>query len=242
MAATEAKPSLFDAVRAFGVMLGGSALLVGTGAASVASFSRALVRRRRPTAFAVAGTGAVATYITVIRRWLLNWGASEEEMIRTLPCDDTVPDAGMQTTRVVTVDAPVEEVWRWLAQIGQDRGGFYSYEWLENLAGCRMRNADRVHSEWQERTVGETVKLHWASGLKLARFDPPHAYCFEHGWFVVLEPEGGQTRLIARGRFPPGAFSLAYSLLLELPHFLMERKMLLGIKERAERARREAPI
>jgi hypothetical protein len=91
-----------------------------------------------------------------------------------------------------------------------------------------------------ERAVGNTVKLHWASGLKLARFEPPRAYCFEGGWFIVLEPCNGRTRLIARGRFPHGVFSLAYAVLLEVPHFIMERKMLLSIKERAEGARREA--
>jgi hypothetical protein len=129
-------------------------------------------------------------------------------------------------------------VWPWLAQLGQDRGGFYSYEWLENLAGCRMRNADRIHPEWQEREVGETVKLHWASGLELTRFEPNRVYALG-GWYFVLEPEDGRTRLIARGRFPRGRASIAYGLLLELPHFIMERKMLLGIKERAERARIE---
>jgi hypothetical protein len=92
-----------------------------------------------------------------------------------------------------------------------------------------------------ERAVGETVKLHWAGGLKLARFEPPRAYCFEGGWFIALEPfNNGRTRLIARGRFPHGVFSLAYAVLLEVPHFIMERKMLLGIKERAQEARREA--
>ena len=140
-----------------------------------------------------------------------------------------------QTTRAVTVDAPVEEVWPWLAQIGQDRGGFYSYAWLENLAGCRLRNAHRIHPEWQHSEIGETILLHPASGLKLAGFDPNRALAFEAGWYFALEPADGRTGLIARGRVPRGLGSLAYAVLLELPHFVMERKMLLGIKERAER-------
>ena len=70
---------------------------------------------------------------------------------------------------------PPEAVWPWLAQIGQDRGGFYSYEWLENLAGCRMRNADRIHPEWQDRQAGDTVLLHPSSGLKILRLDPGRA-------------------------------------------------------------------
>lgn len=65
-----------------------------------------------------------------------------------LPGDELVEDPGIQTTRALTIDAAVRDVWPWLAQIGQDRGGFYSYEWLENLAGCRMRNAWRIHPEW----------------------------------------------------------------------------------------------
>ena len=118
-----------------------------------------------------------------------SWGATAEEAAKALPGDELVPEPGMQTTRAVTIDAPVEEVWPRLAQIGQDRGGFYSYEWLENLAGCRLRNADRIHPEWQERSVGETVLLHPASGLRLARFEPPRGYAFE-GWAFALEREG----------------------------------------------------
>jgi hypothetical protein len=156
-----------------------------------------------------------------------------------LPGDELVERPGIQTTRAVTVEVPVEAVWPWLAQIGQDRAGFYSYEWLENLAGCRMRNADRIHPEWQQRAVGETVLLHPASGLKLLRFEPPRVYALDGGWHFVLEPLGARTRLIARGRYRRGLVSVAYGLLLEIPHFVMERKMLLGIKERAERSERE---
>jgi hypothetical protein len=144
----------------------------------------------------------------------------------------------VQTTRAITVDAPVDEVWLWLAQIGQERGGFYSYEWLENLAGCEMRNADRIHPEWQDREIGETVLLHPAAGLKVTRFEPPRLFALENWGCWVVEPiDGDRTRLIVRGRTPRGVARLAYSvLLLEIPHFIMERKMLLGIKARAEGA------
>ncbi len=234
---SEAAP--LDAVRAFGVMLGGSIVLDLAAAASAVATVRALSRGRRPPPLAAAGVAATALYALRVRPWLLRWGARPSEIEGALPGDELLPDPGAQSTRAVTIDAPVEEVWAWLAQIGQDRAGFYSYEWLENLAGCRMRNADRVHAEWQQRTVGETVLLHPASGLRLARFDPGRCYAFERGsWYLALEPEGTRTRLLARGRSPRGIASIAYSLLLEIPHFVMERKMLLGIKERAERARR----
>ena len=154
-----------------------------------------------------------------------------------LPGDDVVPDPALQTTRAVTVDAPVEEVWPWLAQIGQDRGGFYSYQWLENLAGCEMRNAEQIHPDWQHRDIGETVLLHPATGLEVARFEPERSYAFAGGWYFALAPIGERrTRLFARGRIPRGRFRVAYAALLEMPHFIMERKMLLGIKARAERA------
>jgi len=127
-------------------------------------------------------------------------------------------------------------VWPWIGQIGQDRGGFYSYTWLENLAGCRMRNADRVHPEWQRCAVGDVVLLHPAAGLKVLRVDSGRALVLEGGWSLVVQEDGpGRCRLLARFRAPSGVAGAAYALLLELPHFIMERRMLVAIKRRAER-------
>ena len=90
--------------------------------------------------------------------------------------------------------APIEAVWPWLAQLGQERGGFDSYEWLENLAECEMRNADRIHPEWQHREVGEIVHLHPAGGLRVSLFEPGRALGLD-GWGTFsLEPVG-QGRL-----------------------------------------------
>jgi hypothetical protein len=228
---------LFGAVRGIGVMLGGSLALNIVAAASVLATVRAVAQGRKPHRVAFAGTLATLVYALRVRPWLLAWGATEDEPQRSLPGDELVSDPGNESTRAVTIEAPVEEVWPWLAQIGQDRGGFYSYEWLENLAGCRMRNADRIHPEWQERDVGETVFLHPANGLKVALFEPKRVLALKGWGAFVLEPlDERRTRLIARGRGQPGLASVAYTLLLEIPHFIMERKMLLGIKERAERA------
>jgi hypothetical protein len=228
----------FDAGRAFGVMLGGPVVLAAFASSSVGATLRAVFAGRTPSCLSAAGLVAVAGYVAVARPWLKNWGSTAAEQAQALPGDETVESPGIQTTRAVTVNAPVEEVWPWLAQIGQDRAGFYSYEWLENLAGCRLRNADRVHPEWQHRAVGETVLLHPARGLKLRRFDVNRALAFEGGWYFALTPLEERSRLIARGRVPQGPLSLAYAVLLELPHFIMERRMLLGIKERAERSQR----
>jgi hypothetical protein len=102
----------------------------------------------------------------------------------------------------------------------------------------QMRNADHIHPEWQHRELGETVHLHPAGGLRVSVFDPGRALGLE-GWgtFAVVPVGAERIRLIARGGAPRGAATAAYAALMEIPHFLMERRMLLGIKERAERSR-----
>jgi hypothetical protein len=233
--------SIGEAARAFGVMSGGAAVLAGAVAWSVASTARAVRHRRRPPVAALAGVGALALYATVVIPWTRRWGATQDETTAPLPGDELVLHPGIEMTRAITIAAPIDEVWAWLAQIGQDRGGFYSYEWLENLAGCELRNADRIHEEWQERAVGEQVPLHPLSGVTLGRFEPPEHYVLE-GWsFHLSAIDDRTTRLLARTRVPRGPASAVYGTFVELPHFIMERKMMLGIKERAERgARRTA--
>jgi len=240
------KPTARDVIRGFGTIYGPPLLLDLLAAASVGTLVRralggpiscAAERRFRP--IAILGVGMAATYLLALRPWLRRWGATDDEVARALPGDELVPDPAIDSTWSVTIDAPAEDVWPWLAQIGQDRGGFYSYEWLENLAGCELRNADRIHPEWQDRAVGEIVPLHPTCGLPLAHFEPGRALVLE-GWgsFVVEPIDEERTRLVSRSRVPKGWSTVSYALLLEVPHFIMQRKMLLGIKERAERARR----
>jgi hypothetical protein len=186
---------------------------------------------------AAIGTSAATVYLFGIRPWLLRWGATPEELRQPLPGDALVPEPWIQSTRAITIHAPVEAVWPWLAQIGQDRGGFYSYEWLENLAGCEMQNADRIHPEWQTRALGEIVRLHPQTGLRVALFEPNRVLALEGWGAFVLEPlDANTTRLIARSRSPRGPLSVVMALIGEIPHFVMERRMLLGIKWRAEAA------
>jgi hypothetical protein len=229
--------SPLEALRGFAVMIGGSLALAGASLAGLGATVRALRDGRRPGMVSTAGVFATGLYALKVRPWMLRWGATRAESEAILPGDEFAPRPGVGPTRAVTIDAPVDAVWPWLAQIGQDRGGFYSYEWLENLAGCRMRNAARIHPDWQRREIGEKVLLHPAFGLKVARFDQGRALVLE-GWgaFVIEALDTGRTRLLARGHAPAGRLAGAYGLLIEIPHFVMERKMLLGIKERAERS------
>jgi hypothetical protein len=227
-----------EAVRAFGVMLGGSIALLAAAAANTVAVARAVVSLRRPSPLALVGTAATALYVLVLRPWHLRWGAEPEDDKRELPGDELLPQDGIQILHALTINAPVEKVWPWLAQLGQDRGGFYSYEWLENLAGCEMKNANRIHPEWQHRELGETVHLHPAGGLRVNVFQPGRALGLEGWGTFALEPlSSDRTRVIARGGMPRGVGAIAYWLLMEIPHFLMERRMLLGIKQRAEASR-----
>ncbi len=199
-------------------------------------------------ALAGAGAGALAAYVLGVRPWHLRWGATDEEVSERLPGDEMVEHPNVEATHAITISAPVEEVWPWLVQIGQDKGGFYSYSWLENLAGCRLHNADRILPEFQQLKAGDTVRLHpQAPPLPVLICEPPRTlvlgnnmdYPGTWGFYLKVVDEG-TTRLVIRGRgdWKPGLMSrLGGYVLFEPAHFIMERKMLLGIKSRAESLR-----
>lgn len=232
------RPTRLAAIRAFAVMLGGPLVLLAAIAAAAGQALRAVAARRLPHPAAAGVLAATAGYARWVRPWMRGWGATNAERTLALPGDEACPDPRFDPTHAIAIDAPASAVWPWIAQIGQDRGGFYSYAWLENLAGCRMRNADRVHPEWQQRSAGDTVLLHPATGLKVLRVEPGHALALEGGWTLAVLPDGpDRCRVLARMRVPRGPASTAYALLLELPHFLMERRMLIQIKRRAEARR-----
>lgn len=207
------------------------------------------------TMAAVGGT-ALTAYILAGRPWHLHWGATAEEARTKLPGDDLVPHPKSVCTRALTIQARPEEVWPWLAQIGEDRGGFYSYAWIENLIGCELQNADEIVPEWQHLAAGDTVWLaRWwnerygsPSYLLVAAVDPGKSLILHSptvagkhdafSWAFVLREQGAhQTRLIVRSRsdWAPGLGSALFNRGVGEPaHFVMERKMMLGIKERAE--------
>jgi hypothetical protein len=192
--------------------------------------------RRAAAILTAAGVVALVLDHGIVRPRLRRWGATAGERSRRLSGD---PDSKplFTTTRAVTVHAPAEEVWRWLVQVGQDRGGFYSYDWLENLAGCRIHSAAEIHEEWQDRRAGDDLVLFDGYATPLVSVDPPRSLAIENWGAYVIEPvDDTSCRLLARSRADRNLMGIAYVLAVELPHAIMERKMMLGIKERAERS------
>lgn len=188
-------------------------------------------------------------YAFLVRPWHLKWGATPEEVNMPLPGDELVEHPQLNATHAITIHAPATTVWSWLVQIGQRRGGFYSYAWLENMVGCEMRNADRIVPEWQELKVGDEVWLHpKAPPLHVLAIEPGRAIVLEKCWTFFLRPlDDGTTRLIVRGRgnYNPDFKNrllnfLFWRVVFEPAHFIMERKMMLGIKERAEQGLQKA--
>ncbi len=201
---------------------------------------------------AILGTVLFWAYAFVVRPWHLRWGATDEEASKLLLGDAAIPekefDPAFGSTRAITVYAPVEvvvkEAWSWLEQMpGPDRRGFYKYEWLKDLSGFpELHNAERRHPEWQHRVTAQAVWLFPATGVKVAAFEPDRTVIWEAwGTFAVEPIDEKSTRVILRSRVmrPRGGlyYRLFYHPLLgELPHFLVERRMLKALKEGAERA------
>jgi hypothetical protein len=201
-----------------------------------------------------------------VRRWAQSWGATRDELRRAWTGDELSPEAVEISTRGITIGAPADTVWAWLIQIGQDRAGFYSYTWLENLFRCAMPRVERLVPEWQERTVGDTV---WLAGRdryqgearqkvvqiirgRVLTLASPSDWGrilrreTSHGgtWAFILAPiDGNTTRLVVRSRGPEAPTlvgRLFWMLVFEPAHFIMERKMMLRLKALAERTDRPA--
>ena len=137
------------------------------------------------------GVAIVGVYAAVVRRLQLVWGATTEEAGSALPGDDLVPGADLIATRGIDVRATPAQVWPWIAQLGQGRGGFYSYDALENLVGCDIHSADRIVPEWQHPQVGDEVKLHPEVALAVALVQPGHALVLRGGRARGWHARGG---------------------------------------------------
>jgi hypothetical protein len=193
---------------------------------------------------ALAGAAAAAAYPVPLRRWYLTWGARPDEVDRVMPGDGLLPRPAMLSTRAVTIDAPPGAVWPWLVQMGSGRGGAYTYDWIENLLGLDMHSADRVLPQYQGLTVGDVLPVGPdGPGMRVEILEPERVLVFRSEdrrwvWIFALYPDGGVTRLVSRNRITPPDLSVARrlidALVLEPGSLVMERKMLLGIRARAE--------
>jgi hypothetical protein len=186
-----------------------------------------------------------ALYARYLRRPVLAWGATDEEAGGRLPGDELLEEADGVATRAIAIDAPPAAVWPWVAQMGPSpRGGAYTYDWIENLMGLDMHSADRVLPEFQHPGVGDTIG-YGKNRMRIERVEPERvlAWRSEDGnwvWTFVLEPRDGGTRLVSRNRFRLPTLGARIAMLpMEPASLLMERKMLLGIKRRAEALARE---
>jgi hypothetical protein len=190
--------------------------------------------------FALLASAASALYGVLLRQPILTWGASAAEAAERLPGDELLEDADGVSTRAIDIEAPPRAVWPWLAQMGPSpRGGAYTYDWIENLLGLNMHSTDRVLPEYQHPEVGETIGF-GANRMQLERVDSERvlAWRSEDGnwvWTFVLREDAGTTRLISRNRFRlPTLVARIGMLPMEPGSLVMERKMLWGIKQRAE--------
>lgn len=192
---------------------------------------------------------AYVSTAAVLWPWHRTWGSTRDELTMVLPGDDAMPRPALSLQHALTIDAPPEAVWPWLVQVGQDRAGFYSYDWLERAVGADIHNVTQIRPEWQQRDVGDYVPatqpnylgglLGFRPGWTVTAVDAPRALVLDQwGAFVLLPTEDGKTRFIIRSTlgaptFPVWAAGLQF-LGFELPHFIMQRRMMLTIKTLAE--------
>jgi hypothetical protein len=218
-----------------------------------------------PVVGVISGVAASIAYLQVIRPWMLSWGVQQEDLLLSYQGEGVIPNPKIDSMHAITIDAPPSRVWPWLVQLGQGKGGFYSYDFLENMSGLDIHTANQIVPEWQELKVGDRVMLGKGIGIPVVVFEPEQAVVL-HGdtrtdtpategqegvipslrpggylattWGLYLnETEDSRTRLVSRLLIdwnPSTLNTIFYRVFLEPISFLMERKMLLGIKERAE--------
>jgi len=202
--------------------------------------------------------GAAGWGLWTARYSLLHWGATHAELQEVLPGDELISDARRVATRAITIDAPPDAVWPWVAQLGQGRGGLYSHDWLENLAGCDIHSVDRIVPELQTIEVGNEVRLHPKVALTVWSVEPgahlvlrpgpagrvdgdPDGAPFDFSWaFVLRRHPGRRTRLLVRERYGllrPRAVAIVEP--LAVVSAFMGIKQLRGIRDRSARTAAE---
>ncbi|HET7668603.1 MAG TPA: hypothetical protein VFK56_21570 [Mycobacterium sp.] len=183
---------------------------------------------------------AVLTYLRLLRPWQLTWGATPEEVARDLPGDDLVQRPTFCATRAFTIAAPAERIFPWLVQVGVNRAGWYSYDWLDNLGSS---SAQRILPEFQQVERGELLPMSpdGKHGIRIYSLDPPTSMIWgtpgDTTWTWQLENEvDGRTRVITRvrSRYRWISPTILFSALLEFADVWMMRKMLLNLRDRIE--------
>jgi hypothetical protein len=189
---------------------------------------------------AVAGAGLLAAYTRLVRPWALHWGATKEEAARPLPGDELVAKADYVATRAITIDAPPRDVWPWLVQIGSGRAGWYTYDRMDNAG---VPSATEIIPELQRLAVGDLIPMVAGKdiGVRVKELEPERRILWwdeqgEYSWEWVLEPADGRTRLLQRLRVTrhPWSRRMLYELVAANGDVVMQRKLLRGIKQRAE--------
>lgn len=209
---------------------------------------------RRTVVAAIAFAAGLS--LPLLRTWMLTFGSTEDELDAELPGDALLTRPDLVATRTVGIAAPPAAVWPWLAQLGQGRGGFYSYDELENLVGCDIHSADRVMPELQDVAVGDHVHLAPPVALDVVTVEPGRALVlrgavgfgegappYDFTWAFVLRPgRDGGTRLVVRERY---LYTAGWARLMVEPvsvvSWVMTQKMLRGIRDRAQAAHRTSP-
>ena len=181
------------------------------------------------------------------------WGATSDEIAQILPGDDLTTHPTLLWTNAIGINAPPAQVWPWIAQIGDTRGGFYSYTFIENQVGALTgaenyivvyTNANAIHPEWQNPQPGEPLIQ---GSLKVRTVEPgrylladsilPSPFLWVWGWFLEPAAGGAATRLISRFAIEVPATAgdnPVMGFLLNVGGFVMQQNMLQGIKLRAE--------
>jgi hypothetical protein len=183
---------------------------------------------------------AAVLYLRRFRPWQLRWGATDAEVSRSMPGDDLLSAPAFNATRAITIDAEPENVWSWLVQVGVKRGGWYSYDLLDNLGRSSARS---IVPSLQKIAVGDVLAIspNGKQGIHVIDLDPPRSMIWgtpgqtTWSWALDPRPDGG-TRVITRVRAVYRWMSptILFSMLIEFADIWMIRKMLLNVKERAE--------
>lgn len=194
---------------------------------------------------------AIVGFRHAVRPWYLRWGATEKEIARPMPLDDRVPSPRLRSTMAITIDAPPERIWPWLAQMGEgNRAGYYSFEPVERALGLEVSNSWRILPEHQRLEVGQAIDRAGTMTVLAVEpnrhlvLGPPPDVPVAATWAFGLYPlDERRTRLVTRVR---GSWSWRgmlrdtpvstwpFYLLIEPGAFVMEWQMLRGIKARAE--------